>query len=256
MAPLWEFLHIKYINTPNSIKNGGNRRNRLQTSTTFFPISRLNPNSWKFLFKLVTGECHWLIPTSTFEVLEVKLPSTHETPGCQNRGSIRVQGAKGQREHWYCQGCTHPAGEVPLHEPLHEELGLEGDDEGREGLDGEPLHQRLVLVDHGPPAVLQDQQPHVPGNTSTAPQQLLPARDASPGCRQGQGSQEPWLTVPSPLLASVTAGVWPAELLGLPSCEQSLEQALAAQSRDPSAPQLSLSLCCPPPELTWPESRV
>lgn len=83
----------------------------------------------------------------------------------------RVQSAKAPVKHCSCPGCTHPAGEVPLHETLHKELGLEGGDEGGEGVDGESLHQRLVLVDHGPAAVLQDQQPHVPAgprDTSTA----------------------------------------------------------------------------------------
>lgn len=56
---------------------------------------------------------------------------------------------------------THRAGEVPLHQALHVQLRLQPRGKGHEVVDGQTLHDGLILLNDGPAAVLQDQQTDV-----------------------------------------------------------------------------------------------
>lgn len=67
------------------------------------------------------------------------------------------------REGWdWKTSSSHRAGEVPLHQALGVQLGLQPVHKAQQLLHRQALHQRLVLLDDRPAAVLQDQQADVP----------------------------------------------------------------------------------------------
>lgn len=67
-----------------------------------------------------------------------------------------------------CVAVSHRAGEVSLHQPLSVQLRLQPGDEGHEVVDGQTLHDGLILLNDRPATVLQDQQTDVPEQTETS----------------------------------------------------------------------------------------
>lgn len=63
----------------------------------------------------------------------------------------------------YCLSSTHSAAEVALHQSLSVQLSPEIPAELHQLIDGQTVRQSLILLHHGPPRVLQDQQTHIPG---------------------------------------------------------------------------------------------